>query len=69
MACNEGTAQPQHFVEQIDYQKIDYNEIEKLEVNEGFGNQINLCRYQGLSHGSPAQKSVTLPLDHQPTSY
>ncbi|CAG2053695.1 unnamed protein product [Timema podura] len=32
MACNEVTAQPQHFVEQIDYQKIDYNEIEKLEV-------------------------------------
>nr|CAD7608349.1 unnamed protein product [Timema genevievae] len=30
-----------------------------------FGNQIDLCRDRGLSPGSPAQKSDTLPLDHQ----
>ncbi|CAG2055745.1 unnamed protein product [Timema podura] len=36
-----------------------------LEGKEGFGNQINLCRDQGLNPGSPAQKSDTLPLDRQ----
>nr|CAD7463066.1 unnamed protein product [Timema tahoe] len=35
------------------------------EVKEGFGNQINLCRDRGLNSGPPAQKSDTLPLDHQ----
>nr|CAD7462357.1 unnamed protein product [Timema tahoe] len=35
------------------------------EVKEGFGNQINLCRDRGLNPGPPAQKSDTLPLDHQ----
>nr|CAD7438595.1 unnamed protein product [Timema bartmani] len=34
-------------------------------VKEGFGNQINLCRDRGLNPGLPAQKSDTLPLDHQ----
>nr|CAD7407205.1 unnamed protein product [Timema cristinae] len=34
-------------------------------VKEGFGNQINLCRDRELIPGSPAQKSDTLPLDHQ----
>nr|CAD7440088.1 unnamed protein product [Timema bartmani] len=38
-----------------------------LEVNEGFGNQINLCPDRGLNPGPPAQKSDTLPLDHQVT--
>nr|CAD7453235.1 unnamed protein product [Timema tahoe] len=38
-----------------------------IEVKEGFINQINLCRDQGLNPGPPAQKSVTLPLDHQVT--
>nr|CAD7608014.1 unnamed protein product [Timema genevievae] len=37
------------------------------EVKEGFGNQINLCRDLGLNPGTPAQKSDTLPLDHQVT--
>nr|CAD7201779.1 unnamed protein product [Timema douglasi] len=36
-------------------------------VKEGFGNQINLCRDQGLNPGPPAQESDTLPLDHQVT--
>nr|CAD7595063.1 unnamed protein product [Timema genevievae] len=36
-------------------------------VKEGFGNQINLCRDRGLNPGPPAQKSDTLPLDHQVT--
>nr|CAD7452395.1 unnamed protein product [Timema tahoe] len=35
------------------------------ELKEGFGNQINLCLDRGLSPGTPAQKSDTLPLDHQ----
>nr|CAD7569633.1 unnamed protein product [Timema californicum] len=35
------------------------------EVKEGFGNQINLCRDRGLNPGHSAQKSDTLPLDHQ----
>nr|CAD7590777.1 unnamed protein product [Timema genevievae] len=35
------------------------------EVKEGFGNQINLCRNRGLNPGPSAQKSDTLPLDHQ----
>nr|CAD7401059.1 unnamed protein product [Timema poppensis] len=35
------------------------------EVTEGFGNQINLFRDRGLNPGPPAQKSDTLPLDHQ----
>nr|CAD7193676.1 unnamed protein product [Timema douglasi] len=39
------------------------------EVKEGFGNQINLCRDRGLNSGPPAQKSDTLPLDHQVTLY
>nr|CAD7455764.1 unnamed protein product [Timema tahoe] len=34
-------------------------------VKEGFGNQINLCRDRGLNPGLSAQKSDTLPLDHQ----
>nr|CAD7453868.1 unnamed protein product [Timema tahoe] len=34
-------------------------------VKEGFGNQINLCRAQGFNSGPLAQKSDTLPLDHQ----
>nr|CAD7198155.1 unnamed protein product [Timema douglasi] len=33
-----------------------------LEVKEGFGNQINLCRDRRLSPGPPAQKFNTLPL-------
>nr|CAD7590926.1 unnamed protein product [Timema genevievae] len=37
------------------------------EVKEGFGNQINLCRYRGLNPGLSAQKSGTLTLDHQVT--
>nr|CAD7266217.1 unnamed protein product [Timema shepardi] len=37
------------------------------QVKEGFGNQINLCRDRGLNPGPPAQKSDTLPLDHQVT--
>nr|CAD7403241.1 unnamed protein product [Timema poppensis] len=36
-------------------------------VKEGFGDQINLCRDQGLNPGPPAQKSDTLPLDRQVT--
>nr|CAD7442055.1 unnamed protein product [Timema bartmani] len=36
-------------------------------VKEGFGNQINLCRDRGWNPGPPAQKSDTLPLDHQVT--
>ncbi|CAG2053603.1 unnamed protein product [Timema podura] len=35
------------------------------EVKERFGNQINLCRGRGLNSGPSAQKSDTLPLDHQ----
>nr|CAD7577281.1 unnamed protein product [Timema californicum] len=34
-------------------------------VKYGFGNQINLCRNRGLNPRPPAQKSDTLPLDHQ----
>nr|CAD7450558.1 unnamed protein product [Timema bartmani] len=34
-------------------------------VKEGFGNQINLCWDRGLNTGPPAQRSDTLPLDHQ----
>ncbi|CAG2065829.1 unnamed protein product [Timema podura] len=37
-------------------------------VKEGFGNQKNLCQDRGLSPGPSAQKSDTLPLDHQVTS-
>nr|CAD7585663.1 unnamed protein product [Timema genevievae] len=37
-------------------------------VKEGFINQINLCRDRGLSPRPPAQKSDTIPLDHQVTS-
>nr|CAD7442065.1 unnamed protein product [Timema bartmani] len=37
------------------------------EVKEGFGNQMNLCRDRGLNPGPSAQKSDTLPLDHQVT--
>nr|CAD7437867.1 unnamed protein product [Timema bartmani] len=37
------------------------------EVKEGFGNQINLCWDRGLNPGPSAQKSDTLPLDHQVT--
>nr|CAD7393818.1 unnamed protein product [Timema cristinae] len=37
-------------------------------VKEGFGNQINLCRDRILNPGLPAQKSDTLPLDHQVTA-
>nr|CAD7448086.1 unnamed protein product [Timema bartmani] len=40
----------------------------KLKVKEGFGNQINPCRYRGLNSGPPAQKSDILPLDHQVTA-
>nr|CAD7445398.1 unnamed protein product [Timema bartmani] len=39
----------------------------KEQVKEGFGNQINLCRDRGLNPGPSAQKSDTLPLDHQVT--
>nr|CAD7403531.1 unnamed protein product [Timema poppensis] len=35
------------------------------EVKEGFGTQINLYWDQGLNPRLPAQKSDTLPLDHQ----
>nr|CAD7458497.1 unnamed protein product [Timema tahoe] len=38
-----------------------------VEVKEGFGNQINLCRDRGLNPGPPAQRPDTLPLDHQVT--
>ncbi|CAG2058852.1 unnamed protein product [Timema podura] len=38
-----------------------------IEVKEGFGNQINLCRGRGLDPGPPAQKFDTLPLDRQVT--
>nr|CAD7440297.1 unnamed protein product [Timema bartmani] len=37
-------------------------------VKEGFINQINLCWDRGLSPRPPAQKSDTIPLDHQVTS-
>nr|CAD7197645.1 unnamed protein product [Timema douglasi] len=37
------------------------------EVKEGFGNYINMCRDRGLNPRPPAQRSVTLPLDHQVT--
>nr|CAD7458858.1 unnamed protein product [Timema tahoe] len=37
----------------------------ELLVKEGFGNQKNLCRDQGLNPGSSTQKSVTSPLDYQ----
>nr|CAD7438267.1 unnamed protein product [Timema bartmani] len=40
-----------------------------LEVKEGFGNQINLCWDRGLNPGPPAQRSDTLPLDHQVTRH
>nr|CAD7432547.1 unnamed protein product [Timema monikensis] len=36
---------------------------------EGFGNHINPCRDRGLNPGPPAQKSDTLPLDHQDIAY
>ncbi|CAG2056070.1 unnamed protein product [Timema podura] len=36
-----------------------------VEVKEGFGNQINLCRDRGLKSGPLAQKFDTLPLDRQ----
>nr|CAD7437938.1 unnamed protein product [Timema bartmani] len=36
-------------------------------VKEGFGTQVNLCRDRGLNPRPPAQKSDTLPLDHQVT--
>nr|CAD7462108.1 unnamed protein product [Timema tahoe] len=39
--------------------------VKKKEVKEGFGNQINLGRDRGLNPGPSAQKSDTLPLDHQ----
>nr|CAD7395148.1 unnamed protein product [Timema poppensis] len=45
---------------------------DEVSVKEGFGNQINLCWDRGLNPGPPAQKSDTLPLDHQvtiPTSF
>nr|CAD7606885.1 unnamed protein product [Timema genevievae] len=38
-----------------------------LSVKEGFCNQMNLCRDQGLNPAPPAQKSDTLPLDSQVT--
>nr|CAD7461781.1 unnamed protein product [Timema tahoe] len=38
---------------------------ELSEVKEGFGIQINLCLDRGLNPGPSAQKSDTLPLDHQ----
>nr|CAD7261756.1 unnamed protein product [Timema shepardi] len=41
------------------------NYATEAEVKEGFGNQINLCRDRGLNPGALAQKSDTLPLDHQ----
>nr|CAD7399487.1 unnamed protein product [Timema cristinae] len=34
-------------------------------VKEGFVNRINLCRDRGLNLGPSAQKSDTLPIDHQ----
>nr|CAD7259039.1 unnamed protein product [Timema shepardi] len=37
------------------------------QVKEGFGNHIDLCRDRGLNPGPPAQRSDTLPLDHQVT--
>nr|CAD7575020.1 unnamed protein product [Timema californicum] len=36
-----------------------------MKVEEGFGDQINLCRDWGLYPGPQAKKSDTLPLDHQ----
>nr|CAD7440198.1 unnamed protein product [Timema bartmani] len=38
-----------------------------VEVQEGFGDQINLCRDRGMNPGAPTQRSDTLPLDHQLT--
>nr|CAD7392095.1 unnamed protein product [Timema cristinae] len=38
-------------------------------VKEGFGNQVKLCRDRGLNPGPPAQKSDTLPPDHQGRDY
>ncbi|CAG2055756.1 unnamed protein product [Timema podura] len=38
-------------------------------VKEVFGNQINLCRDRGLNPRLPAQKSDTLPIDHQVTHF
>nr|CAD7260092.1 unnamed protein product [Timema shepardi] len=46
----------------------DVQRLNMLEVKEEFGNQIDLCRDRGLSPGLPAQKSDTLPLDHQPVA-
>nr|CAD7406268.1 unnamed protein product [Timema poppensis] len=43
-------------------------EVVLQEVKEGFGNQINLCQDRRLNPETPAQKSDTLPLDHQVTS-
>ncbi|CAG2063523.1 unnamed protein product [Timema podura] len=40
---------------------------ERVQVKKGFGNQINPCRDRGLNPGPTAQKSDTLPLDHQLT--
>nr|CAD7439552.1 unnamed protein product [Timema bartmani] len=37
----------------------------RVQVKEGFGNQINLCRDRGLNPGTSSQKSDTLPLDPQ----
>nr|CAD7400459.1 unnamed protein product [Timema poppensis] len=39
------------------------------EVKEGLDNQIHPCRDRGLNPGTPAQKSDTLPLDHQVTQF
>nr|CAD7195713.1 unnamed protein product [Timema douglasi] len=62
-------------VKKLSLSKIDDMELDLIikkiktlsaEVKEGFGNQINLCRDQGLNPRPPEQKSDTLPLDHQP---
>nr|CAD7588719.1 unnamed protein product [Timema genevievae] len=45
------------------------NYATEAEGKEGFGNQINMCRNRGMNLRPPAQKSYTLPPDHQITNY
>nr|CAD7585497.1 unnamed protein product [Timema genevievae] len=49
----------------LEDQYVTLRTIKYPKVKEGFGNQINLCRDRGLNPGPSAQKSDTLPLDHQ----
>nr|CAD7587965.1 unnamed protein product [Timema genevievae] len=46
---------------------VGFTDVTPMRVKEGFGYQINLYRDRGLSPEPPAQKSDTLPLDHQVT--